>query len=421
MSGAGVAAVDGSSVVRLHPLHVRADGDSWVVGRVDTGDFIAVPPVGHRAITLLSRGTVDDVRARLRDETGGDVDVAAFVSALVDVGFVAEIDGHRLESAPPAGSMFPWLRPHHVRWLLHPAVAVATGAVVGVAVVAALRDPTLAPRHRDLLWSGSGGAVVLGNLALVWALILLHELAHLLTARAAGAPGRMSLGTRLQFLVAQTDVSGVWAAPRRARLTVYLAGIATNLVVWAVAVLVRGVGGVDGRAGAVVAAVGLLSLTLVPVQFLVFMRTDVYFVIQDLAGCANLYADGSAYARHLGARLRHRLLRRGVPPGDPSLRLGARERAAVRAYTAVLVAGTAACLAVAALVTVPVSVAVLTAALHAAVGGGSTREVLDAGAVLGAGALFTVLWTRAWWRRHGSRVRQAISRTRHRLGGRWTA
>ncbi len=47
--------------------------------------------------------------------------------------------------------------------------------------------------------------------AIGWVLIALHELGHLATARAAGAPARISLGTRLQFLVAQTDVSGVWA------------------------------------------------------------------------------------------------------------------------------------------------------------------------------------------------------------------
>ncbi|MBY8871438.1 hypothetical protein K7640_06215 [Micromonospora sp. PLK6-60] len=409
--------VTGTTRVRLHPLHLRAEGDSWIVGRVETGEFIAVPPVGRRAVTLLADGTVDEVRARLRAETGADVDVAAFVASLVDLGFVAELDDRALAQPPVPRSMLPWLRPAHVRWLLHPAVALAAAALVVAALAAIAVDPTLAPSHRDLLWSGSSGLVLLGNFVIVWSLILLHEFAHLLTARAAGAPGRMSLGTRLQFLVAQTDVSGVWAAPRRARLTVYLAGIALNLVVSAAAVLVLAGTGPAGTAGDLLAAVGLLSLTLVPAQFLVFMRTDAYFVLQDLTGCANLYADGSAYARHLGRRV----LRRGGPGEDPSRRLTPRERVAVRVYTVVLVVGTIACLAVAALVTLPVSVTLFTTAAHTVVAGGTAAELFDAAAFVGVSLLCLVLWTRAWWHRHGQRVRREISRTRRRGEGRWTA
>jgi hypothetical protein len=405
----------------MHFLQMRAEGESWIVGRVETGDFIAVPPVGHRAIALLSVGTVDEVRAQLREEAGSDIDVAAFVSSLVDIGFVAELDDRPLAQQPVPESMFPWLRPHHVRWLLHPTVPLAVAAIVVAAMVAIGLAPSLAPSYRDLLWSSGSGAVILGNFVIVWALIFLHELAHLFTARAAGAPGRMSLGTRLQFLVAQTDVSGVWAAPRRSRLTVYLAGIALNLVVSATAVLVLASVNIDGLARNLVAAIGLLSLTLVPAQFLVFMRTDVFFVIQDVAGCTNLYADGSAYARYLARWVLHRLFRVGAPSDDPSRRLTARERFAVRVYTVVLIFGTAACLAVAALVTLPVSATLLAAAVHTIVAGGSAAEIFDAAAVLGISALLLVLWTRAWWRRHGQRVRQEVIRARQLVGGRWTA
>ncbi|MDG4819881.1 hypothetical protein O7628_30730 [Micromonospora sp. WMMD956] len=104
-------------------------------------------------------------------------------------------------------------------------------------------------------------------------------------------------------------------------------------------------------------------------QFLVFMRTDVYFVLQDVAGARNLYADGAAYARWWLRRAARR------PGRDPSLALPARERRAVRWYALLLVVGTAACLTAAA----AVAVAVL---------GGSWA-----------------VWCWAWWRRHGRRLR----------------
>lgn len=409
------AVVGDASRVRLHSLHLREDGESWIVGRVETGDFIAIPPVGRRALTLLPDHTVAEVHTRLLDETGDEVDVADFVSSLVEIGFVAAVDGHEVESAPVPRSMLARVRPEHVWWLLHPAVALFCAVVVLAALAVLAVDPTLAPRPSDLLWSSLGAVVLLGNLAIVWTLILFHELAHLFVARAAGAPGRMSLGTRLQFLAAQTDVSGVWAAPRRARFSVYLAGIVTNLVLAAVAVLVRAAG-VGGQPGELLAAVALLSLSLVPAQFLVFMRTDLYFVLQDVAGCANLYADGSAYARHVAGRL----VRRTTSDDDPSRRLPRRERIAVRSYTVVLVVGTLTCLAVELLVSLPVAVALLSSAVDTAATGGTVTHVLDAVAVASTTVLFTVLWARAWWRRHGPRVHRGISRLRgseHPEGG----
>ncbi|WFE56298.1 hypothetical protein [Micromonospora sp. WMMD712] len=107
-------------------------------------------------------------------------------------------------------------------------------------------------------------------------------------------------------------------------------------------------------------------------QFLVLVRTDVYLVLQDVAGARNLHADGVAYARWWLRRAARR------PGRDPSLALPARERRAVRWYASLLVVGTAACLAAA--------VAVL---------GGSWA-----------------VWCWAWWRRHGRRLRSTLRRAR---------
>ncbi len=406
-SATSVALHDGSRVI-LHDLQMRADGDTWIVGRVDTGEFIAVPAVGYRAVTLLKHHSPAQVRTLLHAETGQDVDVTDFVASLVDVGFVAQIDGRPVPGPHPVRPMLARLRPHHVRWLLHPVTALTAAAVTVVGIAAIVHDPELAPSARDLIWSSSNGLVLLGNVTFVWTLILLHEFAHLLTARAAGAPGRMSLGTRLQFLAAQTDVSGIWAAPRRARITVYLAGITVNLSIYAVTVIVRAFSIVDGTTADVLAAVGLLSLSSIPTQFLVFMRTDVYFVLQDLTGCTNLYADGSAYARHLARRM----WRTGVAGDDPSRFLPGRERAAVRAYTLALVAGTIGCLAVEVLITLPALAIVLSSAARTAIIGGSPAQLFDAGVVVVTTALFAVLWTRAWLRQHGHRVHRLIHRAR---------
>jgi putative peptide zinc metalloprotease protein len=246
--------------------------------------------------------------------------------------------------------------------------------------------------------------VLAGNAALAWTLAGVHELGHLTTARAAGVPARLGLSTRLQFLVAQTDVSGVWAAPRRIRLTVYLAGMAVNLAAASVCVLAIGLAHPDGLAHHLLAAAALEAVLLLPLELLVFMRTDVYFLLQDLAGWANLYADGSARIRCLARRIRHATRRASSMPRDPAQDLPPRERRAVHAYSWLLLLGTIGSIAVAATFAEPAAIALLAHAIGE-MASSSPLEKTDGVAAILACCGFQNVWLRTWWHRHDGRVR----------------
>jgi putative peptide zinc metalloprotease protein len=394
--------VAGVSRVRLRRLCTRRDRDGWVIGRVETGDFIAVPDVAHRVIALLGEGrSVDDVAARLRAETGTSFAVADFVAALDELGFVAAIDDMvRADNARLQPSL-PWLQPGHLRWLTRPlAPAVVAGFAVATVVVLALH-PALLPSYRVLVWSRWAGLVLAVNAAIAWTLILIHELAHLATARAAGAPARITLSTRLQFLAAQTDVSGVWAAPRRTRMTVYLAGMSIDVCSAGTCLLVLQLDDPHGLTRRLLAVAVTEILLGLAAQFMVFMRTDVYFVLQDLTGCANLYAEGSAYLRHV----RRRVTRRASL--DPTHGHPAPQRRAVRGYAVVLLAGTAVCLGIEFAVSLP---ALITLAARAVSETGSTLVArIDGGAALAILLGFQILWLSRWWHRHSHHVRRYLA------------
>lgn len=384
--------------VTLHDLGVRRDREEWIVGRVETGDVIAVPAQGMRVIRLIQEGaTVPEVERRLGAETGIRINVGGFVDGLVRAGLVAAVDGHPVPAPAPPPPTFPRLLPRHVRWTLNPALHAALAAVILAGAAVVLVRPSVMPGWRDLLWSDRGTLVLLAQTAAGWLLILLHELAHLCTARGAGVPGRIRFGTRLQFLTAQTEVSGIWLAERRIRLTVYLSGMALDAAVCAVCLLLT----VAAGPRPALSVVALTALVMLSAQLLVFMRTDLYFVLQDVTGCRNLYGDSVAYAAHV---CRRALLR---PSADPLARLPRAEGRWVRAYTALLVAGTALCLWLAAAVTIPATLGLLT---------GSVRALLDPpGWVAAADGVVTVLvvtgfhvlWATTWWRRHGPKARRA--------------
>jgi len=396
--------VTGSSRIRLYPLEIRADDDQAYVGRMETGHFVALPPIAIEVLHLLREGlSTSETATRLQETHGRDINVRGFVEKIVELGYVAAVDEEPIPGPEPIRPTWPWLRPQHTRWTLSPVTAVVVLAVPILAVVALFFRPDLIPSYHKLLWSSHTSLIIAGNAVIAWTIIVLHESAHLFTARAVGVPGRIGFGTRLQFLSVQTDVTGVWAAPKRVRLTVYLSGIAVNLFISGAALLLGVVIGTDQLAGRLLGAMALVSLAFVPTQLLLFMRTDLYFVLQDLARCANLYADGSAYVRYRARRGWQAITGRGEQPVDPSAKLLSAERRAVRAYAPILAVGTALCLLFAAVVSVPTGVTVLTRALRNVAGAGSGSR-LDGLLTLIITGGFWLLWCRAWWRGHGGQV-----------------
>jgi len=399
-----VAPLTGGSRVRFRELSERRDANGWVIGRIETGEFISVPDVAHRVITLLGEGdAVDEVAARLRQETGVSFAVADFVTALDELGFLAAIDGWvREDTACPQASL-PWLQPRYVHWLLHPLAAiVVVGFAVAIVVMLALH-PALIPSYRVLVWGRYAGLVLAVNAAIAWTIILLHELAHLATARAVGAPARMTLSTRLQFLAAQTDVSGVWPASRRTRMTVYLAGMSADVCNAGICLLILGLADPHGLVRRLLAVAVAEALILLTTQFMVFMRTDIYFVFQDLTGCANLYADGSAYLRYLGRRVTLHIKHVTRPNPDPSMTYPSAQRRAIRSYSLVLLVGTAICLAVEFAVTLPTLIVLMVRAVSEI--GVTLVATVDGCAALVFLLAWHALWASRWWHRHQYQVR----------------
>ncbi|MEV0969792.1 hypothetical protein [Microtetraspora glauca] len=380
---------------------MRRDGAEWIVGRVETGEFVSFPDIGRRTIDLLAGGgPIDDVAERLNAETGTAVDVADFVTALMGVGFVAEIDGRPMDDTRRERPSLPWLKPRHVRWTLRPAVLAGLVTIFLCGLIALAVRPGIMPSPSIMAWSEFGTVSLVTQIAIAWSLVMLHELAHLCTARAAGVPGRMTLGSRLQFLVVQTDVSGVWGEEKRVRMTVYLAGMTLDAAIMGAGLVGLAIVPPEAGVHTALSIVVLTQIDAMSFQLLVFMRTDLYFVAQDLAGCRNLYGDGAAYGRFLARRA---IGRGGV---NPLTAFSRRERSAVRSYTLLLVLGTVVCLTVAVTIVIPALAAIALPAIGTLLNGGDGLAVIDAAIVVLVLAGVQGLWGWAWWRRHGPRIKR---------------
>jgi hypothetical protein len=299
-----------ATTVELYPLRYGAEVDGeHEVGRADSGVFVALPPEGVVVLRWLGEGVpVGEVRRRFQQRYGTDLAVAEFLDQLVECDFVRAVGGRPVTPAQPAGPpprglrLFEDLPQRRVEWLTSRPVAVLAAAVwLAVPLLLAVH-PWLVPRPADAWTSGAPTVNVLLAGVVAMATVALHELSHLLVARARGCVGTLSLSRRLFFLVAQTEMTGVRALPRRQRYAPLLAGMTWDLIVL-LAMLVLRLAGAGGRVAPLVAY--LLTLSLV-YQCAVFMRTDLYFVLTNALRTGNLAEDTRHWLANQLARLRGR-------------------------------------------------------------------------------------------------------------------
>jgi putative peptide zinc metalloprotease protein len=400
--GESLSKPDLASRIQLHVLQFRQEHGAWIVGRPETGEFVELPA---EAITLLrALGGGESVRAareRVHIQHGADVDAVEFVADLVELGFVERIDDRPIDStiAPPS---LRWLRPGHLRWLFSPPIAGCVLVLMAAGLSAAVLRGNPLPSYHAYFISDWQSVNVVWNTTMFLSTLALHEFSHLAAARADGVYARIGLGTRLQFLVAQTTVSGLWGAPRRVRLRVYLAGITTDLCVASVCSLVLTFVRPTGFTYASLEALILALLLSVALEFALYMRTDMYFVLQELLRCRNLYADA---CDRIGYLLRASAARlwTGARVQDPTDCLSAQEQRAVRVYAMLMVGGTLVTLGSFAFFGGPILVSLLVgAAAHVAHGIVISRplEVADGAVVLCLEGGLQILFVRLFFAKH---------------------
>lgn len=345
--------------VTLHPLIIQVDGDQYIVGRVETGTFAALPEAGVQVIDVLQRVTfLGEAQAQLKQIMSAEVDLEKFIADLVELGFIEAINGYSVTLSEPLKPNLSWLQACHVQWLFRRPMLLIYFALLFAVGLTLARYPALLPHHEDFFWIESTSLNLLGNTVLILSMMLMHELAHLVAARSLNVPARIELGTRLHNLVMQTDVTGLWAQPRRQRYRVYLAGMMWDSLVLSTSILLLAYLPLPIEFQHVFRALALLMFLNLTWQFELFMRTDLYFVLMDLLRCYNLYNDALDYLYYNGWRLLRRIASPffNVELHDPSGSLPDREQHAVRFYSLMVLVGSAISLSVFTVYGIPILV-----------------------------------------------------------------
>lgn len=313
------------------------EGDNWIVSLGGSSQFIEIPNFGYQVLCRFDgRATVEEVRDAVAVEFGQDVDVEEFAGELLTLGFLS-----RSRVQEPAEDLT--LRtPLPVRVAFSSRGLAIWFALSLLCLICLSTKTRVIPSTGWFFVTNWTGLNVFLNVALGLAFIAFHEGFHWLAARSKGASAHIRLGNRLQFLVVETDVTAVWSCQKRDRICVYLAGMASDMSFLAIAYMVVVIdSGTIAERFAHSAAL-ILSLSMAS-QFMFYMRTDVYFLVQDFTGTHNLYERAM---HRLQLLLRGLLSRFNRARSLVSLTEREKEPFVVHAYAALLLVGGATTLAI---------------------------------------------------------------------------
>jgi putative peptide zinc metalloprotease protein len=332
------------SIVAVHPFTRQREGEEIVIGNPDTGVFLAVPPEAVDVIDLLATGkSVGEVSDLHFQKTGETPDLEDLLNHLESRGLIAP--QVTVKDKVQSGTTIPAIRFHFSRFpqslarllFSYPLLALSA-ALVGLALAAVFNDHALTPVPADLVFPD--------HIALSWAVftvigygaIFLHELAHLIGARSLAINSRMRISHRLWYIVAETDLTGLWSVPRRQRYLPLLAGMIVDAT--GAACIVLCLFGIHSHLFSfspftlrLLRALAFANIMRIFWEFFLFVRTDLYYVAATLLNCKNLLVDTNTFLRNQLARLTSL-----VQPVD-QLGIPATERRAIRLYAPFLVAG----------------------------------------------------------------------------------
>lgn len=341
--------------VRLQPLTYVAEGDGVLVGRPDTGSYGVFPPAGADLLRSLEAGaTLETGALQWQEQTGEQLDIADFVAILEDLGFMLADDEVRTERAQVRWQRLARVLFSAPLWALY-------AAVVAGGLAAMVVDPGLRPSYRDFFFTSQIALIPLVLALLQMPLLLLHEAYHALAARRLGLPSKLGIGRRFYYLVAETRLNSLYSVPRTQRYLPFLAGSVVDAVgVGAFTILSAAAShwGAPPWLSGLALALAFSGVLRILWQFLFYLETDLYFVVNAATGCSDLH--GAAKHR-LRGWLRS-VLRR--PAGQADGEWSDHDLAAARWYAPVVVVGYGLSLLILLLVALPAAVRFLTIVVH---------------------------------------------------------
>ncbi len=279
-----------NSHIFLVPVDIRKDKKHYIVEDRTSGEFYEMPEICIDAIKLINEGMqLGNIEQQLkRKYPNENVDLVEFAEQLFEMQLIAEIDGVKIDQMVQSNDRFGflWISPKMGKFFFNKISYLIYATLFIINLYLFIANPSLFPHYKDLFIFDYMVLNIPAWLLLTFCLVLIHELGHVLAIRAQNLPTKLEVGHRLFLVVLETDMSSVWKLPSKDRNVLYLAGLCFDTVILSIALI--SLTNSSGVLFSILSVVVLDTFIRMVYQCCIYMKTDLYYVVENVSGCYNL-------------------------------------------------------------------------------------------------------------------------------------
>ncbi|HJV16420.1 MAG TPA: hypothetical protein VJ546_03395 [Bacillales bacterium] len=283
-----------NSCIKLVPIEVSKDKKNYIVEDQRSGEFYEVPEICIDAIKMMENGeSLGCIEAGLKVKyPNEEVVILDFVRQLLELGLVEEINGEKIEHNihTGKGSMgFEWISSKLGLFFFNKTSMILYTILFAANIILLLLHSELFPHYKDIFIFDLMILNIPAWMIISIVLLLIHEFGHIFAMRAMGFQTKLGIGHRMFIIVLEIDMTPVWKLPAKNRNKLYLAGICFDIVILFVALSAQLL--FLHMPGILLSIVHIIVLDIfirIIYQCCVYMKTDLYFVIENSTGCYNL-------------------------------------------------------------------------------------------------------------------------------------
>lgn len=176
--------------------------------------------------------------------------------------------------------------------------------IISFSIFSLITNKNYIPKYQDFFFSSNYLICLLTSFTYSWISTFRHEFFHFLAARSKNIITTFSLGSRANYIVAETIFENAYTIKEKNRYRLYLSGIFSDMFLlglYFIALFLNdhNIINISNSIYLLIKSFILIEFLGIIWQFLVFIKTDIYLFFADLLDRENLMEESKKYYKNI--------------------------------------------------------------------------------------------------------------------------
>ena len=276
-----------NSVVELKLVSQKLDEEIYIIGNINEGLFLEVTYEFLYILEFVDGiNTIEDIHDKILNKYNINVDVLEALQYLLEENLIYSVDSVILGKDNEV-KFNKYLK--RVSEIVYSKIGELFFVLIMLANIFVIYRYNMFPKVKSALFiENKPGLSFLIYFIVAWVITCFHEFGHYLSAVKLGIPVKIKLSLRIVFLVVESDINSIWAIPQKKRNICYLAGFLNECLLLFVILIINLF--VNSTMFFRLTDMILLIIFINFIwQFMLFLRTDFYFVVLNMLKISSLH------------------------------------------------------------------------------------------------------------------------------------